>query len=794
MKFPATLVDRLPRLRGRVSRSVLASLEFLGCTAAVVVASAAYNAFFVDSSFLQPVAGAAVLGALCGAATAYFRRPPLLAAALSAVAFLVYAIYALVPDSTRHGLPTLGALNDVRDVLVGGLARMLTMTPPADVDGTLLAVPVGLAFLGAFASAMLIRRTAVLLPMLPPLLVFIAALLLTAVSPGFRWQITLAFLGCALIVVLLRANSTAADDAIEARHENVHTIEETPELQGGSRSLWHTTAGRVLFGLPVVAGVAAFAVVGGVFLPIANGQSRYDPRAAKEPPLVIEDRLNPLVDVRRQLAESKQDGPVRVFTLRAEPALTKGSLIRVAALDTYDGVEWKSDARFVRTGSELPAGPELDHPRRVTLQVTLDANMRPPYLPHVGRPVAVDAKQVAFDEASGMLATGVHPLGGYDYQVTGEIVTPSQSSLTSALPAQGPEFTAFEQLPTVPGSKLGDLAAEARTIAPAQNEPYVRLKAIADRLRSFQYDANAKPGHSIAALARFLPAAKNAPAAPAADRTVTEEQTAAAFAVMARSLGYAARVAVGYDLPAAAANGTYTVTTEDADAWPEVAFAGLGWVAFDPTAARAGKVNQPPPPTTKNGDVPKVTTSGQAGSGGVVDKVLLRNGASGYVLLVLILVVIFLLLATAGVVIAKQVRRKRRESNGSTCDRILGAWRESGDRLLEHGLLVQPTHTAEEVGTRTTDQFGDDAGRRVVALAPLVSTALYAPNEPDEDAVVAAWDLEGELRDILDARRSPFTRLLSWVDPRPLVRTPGRRRSVRRRDSLLRRAVWRRSP
>jgi hypothetical protein len=58
--------------------------------------------------------------------------------------------------------------------------------------------------------------------------------------------------------------------------------------------------------------------------------------------------------------------------------------------------------------------------------------------------------------------------------------------------------------------------------------------------------------------------------------------------VMARSAGLPARLAVGY------ASGTYNISSKrfvvseaDAHSWPEIYFPQIGWVPFEPTAARA---------------------------------------------------------------------------------------------------------------------------------------------------------------------------------------------------------------
>jgi hypothetical protein len=66
------------------------------------------------------------------------------------------------------------------------------------------------------------------------------------------------------------------------------------------------------------------------------------------------------------------------------------------------------------------------------------------------------------------------------------------------------------------------------------------------------------------------------------------------MAVMLRTLGIPARVAVGF-LPGAPAVGssgtTFSVTGRHAHAWPEAFFQGIGWVAFEPTP----RADAPPP-------------------------------------------------------------------------------------------------------------------------------------------------------------------------------------------------------
>src|SRR5699024_5096146 len=60
------------------------------------------------------------------------------------------------------------------------------------------------------------------------------------------------------------------------------------------------------------------------------------------------------------------------------------------------------------------------------------------------------------------------------------------------------------------------------------------------------------------------------------------EQFASAMAMMARSLGIPARVAVGF-LSGERNDDTYVFRGTDMHAWPELYLDGVGWVRFEPT-------------------------------------------------------------------------------------------------------------------------------------------------------------------------------------------------------------------
>jgi transglutaminase-like putative cysteine protease len=79
---------------------------------------------------------------------------------------------------------------------------------------------------------------------------------------------------------------------------------------------------------------------------------------------------------------------------------------------------------------------------------------------------------------------------------------------------------------------------------------------------------------------------------------------ASAMAVMARIAGIPARVASGYAVGDVGDDGLYHINESNAHTWPELYFAELGWVEFEPTAARSEIVRpQSKPDTDANANV-----------------------------------------------------------------------------------------------------------------------------------------------------------------------------------------------
>ena len=339
------------------------------------------------------------------------------------------------------------------------------------------------------------------------------------------------------------------------------------------------TAGRRVLGVGLVVALAAVAAPTlGERLPGAGDREPFTLRDLVDQPARPEAAANPLV-----LVTAWQDGPDDpLFTAEASGPVDRW---RLAVLDAYDGVEWSSSADFVPVGRRLPDPPDGDgngddDGGPPLTQAVSHLAVEGPWLPVAGRPVEVGADDLLFDVGGGALLArdGQAPRR---YAAESVRSRPEAGDLRNAAASTDDEAGGMRDLPAnVPD----DLRAAADDITAGATSDYMKATAIERYLaRStdatpFQLATEALPsGHSVGHLRCFLLSADRCA------RRGSTEQFVAAFAVLARAAGLPTRVVVGFTgAGSATAGAPVDVTAHAATAWPEVRFAGVGWVAFDP--------------------------------------------------------------------------------------------------------------------------------------------------------------------------------------------------------------------
>ncbi|WTW94912.1 DUF3488 and transglutaminase-like domain-containing protein [Streptomycetaceae bacterium NBC_01309] len=647
-------------------------------------------------------------------------RPLLLSLLLSLAAWLVAVSSTLYRDAAvLHALPNSGLLRRIGGDMIDAPRGILTTVLPADGDARLLVLVSAGTWIAAFAGTELALRTGtVVLPALPGLLVLAVPVALSTGAPGDNVRTIAGAVGATALLAACRAP--------------------------GRRSPLRALA----VGLPLTLSLAVLTAFAAPQVPGVGSPPDLRDQVSLAPPVRLVG-VNPLDRVSAWLLTPDQP----FFTVQG--AAEADRYWRMVVCDQYDGVSWEPSGGLRPTGGRVPEGPDLETAQsRSEMRVTLD-KLDGVWLPAADRPeqVSVPADvDLAVDPGSGILATegGLRP--GLQYKVLSRIPEYDPDKLQDMVLANAPRYTALPERDAT-GAPIPDidefrrLAIEATAGA---SFPYQQALRLADWLRkNHEYDVTAVPGHSLRNLRFFLESSKEG----------TSEQFAAAFAVLARSIGLPTRVVVGFSRGTSVGPDTWRVDSGDVIAWPEVEFAGAGWVPFFPTPGEAGHSGAPkndpgnpsavtPQPTPVE---PAPVEPGRAEK----DEAILeqdRQTAAGPVpgsdgdarfavwwwavpaALVLLLAAaqVGLAAATPGV-----VRRRRRR--GPPNQQVFGAWRQVRDRLAEIGMPSHGALTAREVAAYGEEHLPEPVGPRLRRLAALVNDVAFAGRtaaSPDADE---AW-------------------------------------------------------
>ncbi len=469
---------------------------------------------------------------------------------------------------------------------------------------------------------------------------------------------------------------------------------------------------------------------------------------------------------------------------------------RITALDEYTnaaGGQWSLTAEGDDAVGEGLDGPV---PADALVQRYRIGPLSERWMPAAYRAVRVSLPDTLVVRASTTLVTGRPSVEGLDYSVAS---APPPRTLDAAArrAAKGEVPADLRRYTNLPADLPPVVAQTAGTVAGKLSDPIDQATALRDFFRdgSFTYDPGFTAGDDEAAVSTFL-----------RDRRGFCVQFATAYALMARTLGIPARVAVGFT-PGAhdAATGTFTVSNHDAHAWPELWFAGLGWThLFDPTptsdlpggsalpdeipplAPPAATEPGTAPPTTTPATVPAATSPGGStppataapqGSGVRIaaDEPPTDGGGGGGAVwpfvagALLVALVVGPLLA---ILVYKRRRRARRRHDPDPRLAIFGAWHEALDALTDHRVPRSPADTPIELAGRAPAIAGDRTGPPLQSLADVYSAARYGDGLPADELADAAWNEVDELQRALSSTRGLWAR----VRARLSLKTLGRER------------------
>ncbi len=265
--------------------------------------------------------------------------------------------------------------------------------------------------------------------------------------------------------------------------------------------------------------------------------------------------------------------------------------LRAATYDEYTGLGFRwsdSDKRSVESGDLLFAGTTSELPtiEESVVAARIAIEMRQTIgndLFTAGSPVVIDAPSVVVQTNGAPVLAGTEhetPLSeGERYELEIALSRANQAELGTAGRDYPPEVSELYLDTTGITDRVAQLAEDVIEQAGAEND-YERAEALAGYLRldeSFTYSTKAEmPGNGQDFVDFFL-------FDPRADRTGYCEYYATAMALMARSVGLPARVAVGFAPGERLEEGTYLYRESNAHAWVEIYFPGYGWQIFEAT-------------------------------------------------------------------------------------------------------------------------------------------------------------------------------------------------------------------
>lgn len=406
--------------------------------------------------------------------------------------------------------------------------------------------------------------------------------------------------------------------------------------------------------------------------------------------------------------------------------------LRMFTVDSLDGDRWEAVPFTSPSGGGTLATPSIRayredterlNPalvRRRTQQVTATVKaLHQHYLPIPGDPLWVRSTAGPW-LLDALLNTvrGPETTRGMKYTVRYRQFVPRQSAMSrrglrAVSPGERSEVAAYLRVPTNTPAVVTETAR--RVAGPATVSDYVRAQRLQAYFQSgnFTYGTSVNSSTSPSAMATFL-----------RDRRGYCVHFATTMTLMARSLGVPARVVVGL-APGDRNGSTWTAREHDAHAWPELYFAGVGWVRFEPTVGQPtpswtvpSESAAPSDTSTSSTAASSSTSSSSPSSSGAVpsDSPTETSSEEGagrprrptwWWLPVAGVAALGSLLAGPAIVGSILRRRRRR---GPDVDEA--AWSELLARMAGLGGDVDPARTVRDTGRRLAKMLGPDQAAR----------------------------------------------------------------------------------
>lgn len=731
--------------------------DLVAGAALLAVGTASFGPVFAGRPGWLAAGGGAVIGLLVATLSAWRRWGASATVAAGIAAYLIFGGALALPRTTIAGAPTLETVQRLLLLAVTSWRDLLTVAVPADSFTGPAVVPYLSGLLCALVGGVVVLRTR--RPGWGVLPAFV--LLVVGILWGTRQAPWALGEGLAFAAVSLGWLSAIAQRERYA---------EAADILGTHGSLTARRRGSLAAGGAVLAVVT----VGALLLASAVGSgARFVLRDVVEPPLDMRQFASPLTLFRLYERDLRDE------TLLTVSGMPRDARLRLAVLDAYDGVVYNVDSAsstFQRVGSSIAVpGDHASAAAPQTLEVAIAAYSG------VWVPGAGDVRGVRFsgaaataqgdslfyNRASGQLVTTAGVAEGSRYDVDLAAPAPVDETYLAGRQVSDIAMPSVSRSPdSVPTTAL-EFTGSAAT-------PLEQARSLAAKLREYGFysdgaDGRSRSGHTAERINALL-----------TDEQMIgdDEQYAVAMALMSRQLGLPARVVMGfYPEPGAASGSSWDVKGSEAHVWVEIAFDGVGWVAFDPTPDRS-KTPQTDTPQPRRDPRPQVLPPPDPPSERVeASKEIIDDqrkppqppSFDWWPLVVAGLVVAgsiaLLLMPVLFVLWLKRRRRRQRAARPLASDRMSGGWAEVVDRAVDLGVSVTPTDTRREVSLALAEHY-PAAG--VVGAAQLIDAGVFAEGEPTTADVAAMWaEVDGVLGR-MSSSVSPMRRRLAAVSLRSL--------------------------
>lgn len=336
----------------------------------------------------------------------------------------------------------------------------------------------------------------------------------------------------------------------------------------------------------------------------------------------VATNIDPMIALGNDLRSNSAGQVLHYYTDSKSPLY-----LRTSVIGNLEGKTWKPSESLLRVPTSenlpVPMHPSMvSEIQQVITRVTTD-KYRGAWLPVPGNLVSLEGLSSNWQwipDTNTIVSENTSQSTGQDFVALSQEPTITAQILRQATDQLGEGFfdsvnPEYSRIPVdVPGNLQS--VVDRATAGIEEATPYKQAVAIQDYLRSNTFNYSEKTpvqdgydGSGMDVIKAFLD-----------KKSGYCIHFASTMALMARTLDIPSRIVTGYSPGAAtgesvtSSNGTklqeFTVTSRNAHAWPELYFAGVGWVAFEPTPGRGVPPVYAPPlagPSQTQGEDPRIT-------------------------------------------------------------------------------------------------------------------------------------------------------------------------------------------